>query len=355
MTLSLEEACSCYRARTRLFVKELSVRLPRRSVFLTTVSVAVVIASVACSPSSKSEEESDDSAAPTEAVQVWEDTDEVYQQVLVDLEQIYQQCMEAEGFDIHAEDLLINQSDQQAPWDEVLTSSTITAPPLEEAQDIGYGAAPNDVEESGSSEFRSLPDDERAAYWVALRGYDPNDPDLDSAQLPDHEVATMPDGTELQYPTTGCQADGDSIVFDDQKASYLEAKFVVRDRLFGVVFEDVTEHETYTDAVGEWSSCMSERGYDVSTPLQARNTASDIWYHTEDLSDTEFTARKADEIELATHHAECADETQLRQTHESVMWEAVDGYLVEHDEQLQAWDTIIAEAADRAREHLNDN
>ncbi|QSB05884.1 hypothetical protein [Natronoglycomyces albus] len=330
------------------------MRPSRRFTLILASTAATVVVASACTASEPEKGNGDQEQAMTAAISQWHEVDDQFQHVLAGLERIYRACLEADGFTVHAEDLLINRSDRQEPWETVLSSATITAPETDQARENGYGASPNDVEPSGPNDFTQLPAEERSAYWIALRGYDPNDADVSSDRLPDHEVVQMPDGTRLQYPTVGCQAEGDQIVFGSDLEDFIEAKFIVRDRLFGIVFEEVHADEGYLSAVDEWSECMSERGWDLEAPIDARNTASDIWYHTEELTDADFAARKADEIELATHHAECADETRLREIHETALWESVDTYLVANESTMRQWAALISAASERIDAHEDD-
>src|SRR5690606_7303613 len=82
-----------------------------------------------------------------------------------------------------------------------------------------------------------------------------------------HEELSLPNGTILSYPTSGCVADARAAIFGDNRSwARVDA---IPQLVNNTLRERVQESAELADVTSQWSTCMAEAGYHYASPEAA--------------------------------------------------------------------------------------
>lgn len=294
------------------------------------------------------------------------------------LERLYKDCMEDKGFHAHPATLGAWENSRYAEqrFDAYLDRMF---PPSETAEKVGMGASP---EESILDRINNPEDDEmpidvvgddartdygrlsyggRSRYNQALEGYLYSEADNAESSgntvLPNHEVIVIEGGMEIQYPTKGCKAEIHTQIFGDSDGieNYYHLKGYVIDLWPRFVMNEVESNSNYQSAEADWAACLEDGGLGTFESLRYIVPAVDsIWQsaYSGHISEEEWDKLKEEEVRLVLAHLDCASDSDLRSTMETIYSEASERFLLDHEVQFFNWNELIEESLTRAQDLL---
>ena len=215
------------------------------------------------------------------------------EQLLLSAEQrIRAECVRAKGFRYIEEPAALLTQNHDAGL-----------PDVSRRQRVGYGLYDSvtskgnaGVAPQNDAYVRSLPASQQTTYLQVLFGNERKD-------------LTLPDGTSVSYPTTGCVAEararlyGSSVVWAE--VSHIPQSLNSR------LSRDLLKSPEYSRALDGWSLCMRRAGFTVQTPGDAEQQLASAYAHSGATS--ELHRR---EIATAVADAKCA--LALRLTDEAL-------------------------------------
>jgi hypothetical protein len=281
-------------------------------------------------------------------------------------------CMEQQGFRVHP---TARERPQGTPLahenpDIEIAMGARLINNEDRVREIGYGMSPQEMlgfvpgrENAAADPFSRLPRAEQNRYWIAYQGYSPDDlparnedaGDVEgSVDLPGHEQFTLPDGSKVSYPRTGCVADVERRLFDGKVREFHELTHYARTGIGKAAIGEVRADAEVREAGRRWSECMTRQGYPgLGEPMDAENKASTSYGPTVFGPESPgYDRLKKAEIALAETDYGCNREAGLDEVRVRVFWRNVARFYTDRETEVAAWSDLVASAKLRGQEML---
>ena len=303
-------------------------------------------------------------------------------------DRITRHCMEEQGFSIHPESLDsdVDMMQLALPGTEVLHNQLIPETDVASTEGLGQHEVWQDAlsddyvssESDSSPEWEAAGEEYREEYLETRGERDFSEiSDLDEDELP--ETPSSPDPGEA-----GCGALTNYMIYDSDAPELADIdraeifRFAVPPLPADLTFEPY-EIDFHTpeliEAKREWNACLDSRGAapvsevsGISAYVQSfygEHPNEELgWNHEgggeDQLIDPPeeapwgFEDAKEQEIAYATDLAECADETDLRETRQAEWDQTLASMALEHEEALYLWQEQVHAALEEAQQLLAD-
>jgi hypothetical protein len=217
------------------------------------------------------------------------------------------------------------------------------SPAIADAEREGYGLARPATAAPGSARYaekqrawEALPQAEQRRVTEAIFGKDSD------------AIFVEVNGDTVSINSSGCLSEVRAKMYGDLK-QWLRLSEIASNQVRMLSNRDLGSDRAWTEALREWSSCMSDEGFrQLASPGDARDAAQQ-GYETAGRASPDARQK---EIRIATADARCAASTGLQRTYDAAFARVNARVLVENETDLVEWQNMVSGALTRGRAAL---